>query len=237
MDRPETTLFLLISVDGKISTGDTDIMDSDKDWRRIVGVREGLQQYYDLEQQTDQYSLNTGRVMAKIGVNERSQEPDKMGINFIIIDNKPHLEESGVLYLSKWVKNLYLVTSNKEHPAYRLTHELGNVVIIELENKTDLNGMFKVLKEKYGIDKVTIQSGGTINASFLREGLVDHLSVVVAPLLVGGRNTSTLVDGESIHDQSELLKVRPLVLKECNVLKGSYLHLRYDIINNPEIVD
>ncbi len=47
--KPETTLFLLISVDGKISTGDTDEMDVDKDYPKIKGIKEGLYQYYDLE--------------------------------------------------------------------------------------------------------------------------------------------------------------------------------------------
>ncbi|MGD0920073.1 MAG: hypothetical protein ABSB22_26855 [Thermodesulfobacteriota bacterium] len=64
MTRPFTTLFLLVSVDGKITSGDTDELDPDRDWKRIAGVREGLNQYFELEQQTDQFSLNSGRVMA-----------------------------------------------------------------------------------------------------------------------------------------------------------------------------
>ena len=50
MGRPITTLFMLMSVDGKISTGATDELDFDQDFPRIEGVREGLQQYYDIEQ-------------------------------------------------------------------------------------------------------------------------------------------------------------------------------------------
>ena len=46
MDRPVTTLFLIASVDGKISTGDTDSLDVDRDFPKIVGVKEGLLQYY-----------------------------------------------------------------------------------------------------------------------------------------------------------------------------------------------
>ena len=69
MDRPITTLFMLMSVDGKISTGATDEMDVDKDFPNISGVREGLHQYYEIEQTTDLWSLNTGRVQAKMGVN------------------------------------------------------------------------------------------------------------------------------------------------------------------------
>ena len=44
MDRPVTTLFMLMSVDGKISTGSTDELDFDRDLPRLPGVREGLHQ-------------------------------------------------------------------------------------------------------------------------------------------------------------------------------------------------
>ena len=37
MDRPITTLFMLMSVDGKISTGSTDELDVDR--RQVVGFR------------------------------------------------------------------------------------------------------------------------------------------------------------------------------------------------------
>ena len=50
MERPITTLFMLMSVDGKISTGATDELDVDKDFPKITGVSEGLHQYYEIEQ-------------------------------------------------------------------------------------------------------------------------------------------------------------------------------------------
>lgn len=65
MDRPITTLFMLMSVDGKISTGATDDLDVDKDFPKIMGVQEGLHQYYEIEQTTDLWSLNSGRVQEK----------------------------------------------------------------------------------------------------------------------------------------------------------------------------
>ena len=58
MDRPVTTLFMLMSVDGKISTGAADELDVDKDFPQIAGVREGLHQYYEIEQTTDLWALN-----------------------------------------------------------------------------------------------------------------------------------------------------------------------------------
>lgn len=76
MDRPITTLFMLISVDGKIGTGASDNLDVDKDFPKITGVKEGLHQYYEIEQTTDLWSLNSGRTQAKIGVNTAAI-PDK----------------------------------------------------------------------------------------------------------------------------------------------------------------
>lgn len=54
---------------------------------------------------------------------------------------------------------------------------------------------------------------------FLRENLIDYVNIVIAPLLVGGSDTSTLIDGKSISDVSELNKLRALKLLECNVLE------------------
>ena len=41
MNRPVTTLFMLMSVDGKISTGAADDLDVDRDFPQIPGLREG----------------------------------------------------------------------------------------------------------------------------------------------------------------------------------------------------
>lgn len=42
MDRPITTLFMLMSLDGKISPGASDDLDVDKDFPKIDGLKEGL---------------------------------------------------------------------------------------------------------------------------------------------------------------------------------------------------
>ena len=85
MDRPVTTLFMLMSVDGKISTGATDDLDVDKDFPQIAGVREGLHQYYEIEQTTDLWTLNSGRVQAKIGVNTK-KTPNRTSVSFVLIN-------------------------------------------------------------------------------------------------------------------------------------------------------
>ena len=229
--RPETTLFMLMSVDGKISTGDTDIMDVDKDFPQITGLKEGLHQYYELEQETDLFSLNTGRVFAKVGMNTLENEPEKLPVSFIVIDNQPHLNEQGVVNLSKKAEKVFLVTTNTEHPAFKLSEEYSNIIPILYEKEINFTDLMQKLAGEYGVEKLTLQSGGTLNATLLREGLIDKLQIVVAPVLVGGKDTSTLIDGESLHNKSDLLKLRPLELIQAKPLENSYLLLEYKVLN------
>ena len=127
-----------------------------------------------------------------------------------------------------------MVTTNKDHPAFN-RKEADKLEIIFYEDRIDFVDLFKKFKEIYQINDLTIQTGGTLNAELLRSGLINHISIVVAPALVGGKNTSTLIDGESLHSEQELLNIKALKLVKCDVLENSYLHLQYDIINETEV--
>ena len=85
------------------------------------------------------------------------------------------------------------------------------------------------LREKYGCERITIQSGGTVNGMFLRQKLFDYVDIVVAPVLIGGKETSTLIDGSSIVKEDELDKLGVLSFIGCDVLKNSYIRLRYKV--------
>ena len=224
-------MFMLESLDGKINSGNSDSLDVDRDWQQIDGLREGLQQYYDLESETDLFSFNTGRVMAKIGVNERAENPEKMeAVTFVILDNAPHLTEQGVRYLANWVGRLVLVTTNGSHPVFAVLDEFDNVEVLQYQD-LNLSQMLADLRDKFGADRLTIQSGGNMNGKFLREDLIDYVNIVVAPVLVGGRDTTTLIDGDAISSPEELSAIRPLKLIECKALNDSYVQLRYEVIH------
>ena len=166
--------------------------------------------------------------MAKIGVNSREQEPVKIGCSFVILDNKPHLSEKGTEYMANWVKTLFLVTTNPNHPAFSLKEKYSNIKIIYYENKIGLPDLLHKLKTNYGVERLTIQSGGTLNASWIRESLVDFVSIVIAPCLIGGTNTQSLIGGESLHTQEDLNKIRSLKLVKTTTLENSYIHLLYE---------
>ena len=224
--RPITTLFMLMSVDGKISPGATDSLDVDKDFPNIEGLKEGLQQYYEIEQTTDLWSFNTGRVQAKMGVNEKPF-PEKTPVSFVLLDNS-HLTEHGVRYFCAKSKEFVLITTNKNHPAYTVNE---NNLHIMYQDSLSLEDALAELKEKYGCERITIQSGGTLNGMFLRDKLFDYVDIVVAPVLIGGKDTSTLIDGSSILSENDLNKLGVLRLISCDLLENSYIRLKYKVVS------
>ncbi len=217
---------MLMSVDGKISTGSSDNRDVDKDFPHVKGAAEGLSQYYALEEETDLYSFNTGKVLAKVGWNDEKDKIDKIPVTFIIIDNKPHLTKLGIENLTKRAEKVILITNNVAHPAY---DSPGTNLEVIHYTATKFTQLFQELSRR-GIERLTIQSGGDMNASLLRAGLIKELSLVVAPALVGGKQTASLIGGESLQSNGDLRNIKALELIEAKPLQNSYLHLRYKVL-------
>jgi 2,5-diamino-6-(ribosylamino)-4(3H)-pyrimidinone 5'-phosphate reductase len=161
-----------------------------------------------------------------MGVNEKPA-PRKTPVSFVILDNH-HLTERGVHYFCEFSKEFVLVTTNPDHPAFGI--KADNLHII-FQHELSLTDMLKTLKADFGCERITIQSGGTLNSMFLREKLFDYIDIVMAPVLIGGKNTATLIDGESLSDESELSKLGALQLVECKQLENSYIRLRYKVLN------
>ena len=165
--------------------------------------------------------------MAKIGVNTQKSPINVPACSFVIVDNTS-LTKRGVQNLISGTKKLFIVTSNKNHPAFQLK---DSVEILYYPKKINFKHLFQMLKRKYGAKRVTIQSGGTLNSVLLRDGLIDFVSVVIAPTLIGGKETSTLVDGKSLSSVADLKKIRTLKLENMTTLKDSYVHLFYKVRN------
>ena len=224
--KPITTLFLLQSVDGKISTGPTDDFDVDKDIPKMSGdPATGLQQYYDEEAETDLWSMNSGRVMAKVGMNDRTDVPHKTPVTFVVVDNH-HIKESGIRYMCTKFKRLIIITSNSHHPAFSLKDKLENLNIYQYFGEMNPKEVLDVLGEQ-GCENLTIQTGGTLNCVFLRNKLIDKINIVVCPILVGGKNVSSLIDGT---DPTSLDDIGVLKLTSVRTLNNSYIQLKYDVV-------
>ena len=227
MNRPATTLFLLTSVDGKISTGSGKEFDFDRDIPAIPCASDGLVQYYRLEKETSEWSLCTGKTQAKLGVNKAQTLPEKTNVNHVIIDSN-HLNKNGIEYLANKANKLVVITNRACHDAHEVMLYMPNITVIPQGSCECLTPAFNKLYD-LGCRELTVQSGGMLNKSLFKEGLIDYLDIVVAPIVVGGKHTPTMVDGEDHTSLSSLLKHGNLKLLECTALEHSYVRLRYKV--------
>lgn len=88
----------------------------------------------------------------------------------------------------------------------------------------DCTLLLKKLYSLFGIEKLMVAGGGVMNWSFLAQGCIDELSLVIAPVADG---STTAV---SIFEQSEFSPYSspiPLCLKQMKLLDENVLWLRY----------
>lgn len=92
--------------------------------------------------------------------------------------------------------------------------------------KTSLNlkKVLEKLTKEFGIETLLLEGGGKINGSFLAAGLVDELSVIIAPVADGSMGTPTLFDAED-----RKAPARPLKLVSVEKRPGDLVWLRYRV--------
>ena len=73
----------------------------------------------------------------------------------------------------------------------------AEVIVTGSIGKVDLQSLLLSLHQR-GIKRVMVEGGGNVNWSLLRYGLVDEVRVALAPMIVGGRDATTLVEGEGV---------------------------------------
>jgi 2,5-diamino-6-(ribosylamino)-4(3H)-pyrimidinone 5'-phosphate reductase len=71
----------------------------------------------------------------------------------------------------------------------------------------DLSALLRYLQER-GVRRVMVEGGATVIASFFRAGLVDRLTVYVAPVLIGGRTAPPLLLGPETPGPHEAIGLR-----------------------------
>ena len=83
-----------------------------------------------------------------------------------------------------------------------------------------------ILYRKHKIKRIRVDSGGTLNGKLLREGLVDEISILINPSLVGGSPLPTIFDSNNDKTTEHVI---PLTITHCETLKDGNIWLRYSI--------
>ena len=90
-----------------------------------------------------------------------------------------------------------LVILSEDAPAEHLESLRAHGVsyIATGRGRIDLARAMEILAEEFGVKKVIIVGGGTINGGFLEAGLIDEVSVMIAPGIDGRRGMTAVFDG------------------------------------------
>lgn len=98
----------------------------------------------------------------------------------------------------------------------------GCHLVLAGQPSVDLRAAVGLLRERFGIQKLLLEGGATLNFSFVEAGLVDEVFLTVAPKIKGGASLPTVVDGPGLPGREVRL------LRLLSVYRsGDELYLRY----------
>jgi len=95
------------------------------------------------------------------------------------------------------------------------------------KKELDLNLVLKKLYKLFGIKRVRIDGGGHVNGSFLKVGLIDEFSLVLAPIADGTTGAPTVFEAEEGYGKR---KATHFALKSVKRIYKDFLWIRYQTI-------
>ncbi|GAB4498106.1 MAG: 2,5-diamino-6-(ribosylamino)-4(3H)-pyrimidinone 5'-phosphate reductase [Anaerolineales bacterium] len=204
MNRPYTFINVAMTADGKIDTFARKgaAISSQRDKQRVdelraaadgilVGGRTLLDETPKLTVKSE--ALREGRIRQG-----RSPNPIKVGVASVADIQK----DSDFIKAGDSQKVIF-TTSQTSISQLENLRALGVDVFVDESPRVDLNKMMLTLK-KIGVDHLMVEGGGTINFELMRLGLVDELTIYIAPMIFGGANAPTPADGFGVPRERAL---------------------------------
>lgn len=188
-----------MSIDGKISTRRNDSsFSSRKDWIRVHKLRSSV----------DGIVVGISTVLKDNPMlNVRYYSKGKNPVR-IIIDSRARIPlNSRIIRSSKKIQTIVGTTRNAPIRKIKSLKKVGVQVLITGKRKVNIKSLFQQL-ESLGLKRILVEGGGEINWSVLKIGLVNELIVSISPVVVGGRNAKTLVEGEGISNITDGIKLK-----------------------------
>ena len=86
--------------------------------------------------------------------------------------------------------------------------EIGVEMLLckEKEGLVDVRNLLELLGQS-GIDSILLEGRGSLNYTFLSEGLADELYAFIAPKIVGGMNAKTPVEGAGMEKMADAINL------------------------------
>ena len=209
-----------MTVDGKIATTSGD---------SAISSRDDLIRVHKLRASADGIIVGISTVLAdnpRLTVRLARKRVKKKDPARIVIDSTGKIPlDSRILLTASRIKTIVAVTKLAHIDTLRKIKKTGAIVIVSGRQTVNLKKVFFIIKQM-GIRKILVEGGGEINWSLLRLGIVNELIVTIAPKIVGGRQATTLVEGQGYRRISQGIKLH---LKQAQIQNNGELVLHYKL--------
>lgn len=194
--KPYIILNAAMSLDGKIATRDNDA--------KLSSIQD-LTRVHKLRSEVDAIMVGINTIMiddplltVRYGYNSKPIR--------IIIDSNARIDrDSRIVKSAHQIKTIVVISEKGKHKVSELeSYNLEPIVCGK--DRVDLKRLLSILY-KMGIRKILLEGGGELNWSMLKDGLVDEVIVTIEPLILGGRDAKTLVEGEGLAKATEGIRL------------------------------
>lgn len=215
LSKPYLILSAAMTIDGKIASkaGDPELSD-EEDWREV----------HKLRTEVDAILVGKGTIL-KDDPKLHIKYYDHSGYYRIVIDSNLSipLKSNVITFQPDTYPTIICTTENI--PKERIKEFESNKVKIVQAGKgsrVDLLKLMPLLSE-LGIKSILLEGGGTLNWSFINDDLIDEMRLTIAPWVVGGKEATSLVEGEGFDS---MLKAPRFILTNVRS-RDNYIILRY----------
>lgn len=222
MTRPYIICHMMTSVDGRIDCA-------------VMEKLAGNDEYYSTLNELNAPTTLSGRVTAQLEMAKAGKfiAQNEDALNAESFSKKADAQAYTIVVDTKgsllWENSepMIIITSETVSKEYLAYLDERNISWIACgKTKIDLARAMEILAEKFHVERLAVVGGGNINAGFLDAGLLDEISILLAPGIDGRGNMTATFDG--------LPKTRePFLLKLLNVkaYADGAVWLRYQVQN------
>jgi 2,5-diamino-6-(ribosylamino)-4(3H)-pyrimidinone 5'-phosphate reductase len=223
---PRVILHNAISVDGRIDWFSADIelfyelVSGWKEDATLAGSETLLKAYEDSAEPVEPESV------------EVIPEKDESKPLLIVPDSKGRIRNWYQLKRELYWRDAIAFVSNstpQEYLDYLKNEEVE--YITAGDEHVDFRSALEQLNEKYGVELIRVDSGGTLNGVLLREGLVDEVSVLIHPALVGGLKPQSMFRAPDLTSAGGVI---PLKMINIQKAKNDIIWLMYEVVKEQE---
>lgn len=201
--KPYITIKTAISLDGKIAANK-----GDSKW---ITSNKSRDYVHNLRTKYDAILVGTNTVLKDnpvLSSHNRGKNPVR-----VILDEKLKIPATYNIFKGKIPTIIFYDKNIKNIPGYFLKDFIKAVPIDFKIAKKDFNVVINKLLNM-SIKRIFVEGGGEINASVLKTGRVNEMMFFVAPIIIGGRNSKTCVEGDGIDYIKNAFKFKTASVKK-----------------------